>query len=54
MKTFEKWRPSKELVSLKGSEKILAKDMSSNIDESDLDVPTFMRKSSFHHEMPGD
>jgi cell division protein FtsZ len=44
--SYDKWRPSKELVSLKGSDKILSKDMSSCVDENDLDVPTFMRKTS--------
>jgi cell division protein FtsZ len=43
--SYDRWRPSKEIVSLKGSEKILAKKLSTNVDENDLDVPTFMRKS---------
>lgn len=43
--SYEKWRPSKEVFPLRGSEKILSKKTSSNIDENDLDVPTFMRKS---------
>jgi cell division protein FtsZ len=42
--SYDRWRPSKEIVSLKGSEKILAKELSTSVDEHDLDVPTFMRK----------
>ncbi|MEF9475770.1 MAG: cell division protein FtsZ, partial [Candidatus Mariimomonas ferrooxydans] len=42
---YNKWRPSREMVSLKGSEKILSKNKLANIDEDDLDVPTFIRKS---------
>ena len=44
MPSYDKWRPSREMVSLKGSEKILDKSSIPNADENDLDVPTFMRK----------
>ncbi len=43
MSTYDKWRPSRDIVSLKGSEKILAKNIDSNCGD-DLDIPTFMRK----------
>jgi cell division protein FtsZ len=50
MPSYNKWRPSREVVALKGSEKILSKDMSLNVNENDLDVPTFMRKSTYSHD----
>jgi len=43
--TYEKWRPSKESFPLKGSERILSKDLSTGLDKDDLDIPTFMRKT---------
>lgn len=43
---YAKWRPSGEALALKGSEKILAKNMPSNGDKDDLDIPTFMRKQT--------
>lgn len=52
MPSYDKWRPSREVISLKGSEKILSKDMSLNVDENNLDVPTFMRKSTSDHDSP--
>jgi len=53
MPSYDKWRPSREVFSLKGSEKILSKKISQGIDESDLDVPTFMRKTGFSHNSSG-
>lgn len=44
MPSYDKWRPSREVIALKGSERLLSKDIGLNINESDLDVPTFMRK----------
>ncbi len=42
---YEKWRPSREAAVLKGAEKILAKSTLLNGND-ELDIPTFMRKSS--------
>ncbi len=51
MTSFEKWRPSRELSSLKSSSRILSnttlQESSSRMSESDLDIPTFMRKSTY-------
>lgn len=44
MPSYDKWRPSREVFALKGSERLLSKDIGLNINESNLDVPTFMRK----------
>lgn len=52
--SYDKWRPAREALILKGSKKILSKNMSSDVDENDLDVPTFMRRSSFSHNPSGD
>ncbi len=49
MPTYDKWRPAREAISLKGSEKILAKDISSNENKTDFDVPAFMRKFTFNN-----
>lgn len=47
MPSYKKWRPSREAMVLKGSERILSKDidLSLKIDENDLDIPTFIRKT---------
>jgi cell division protein FtsZ len=50
MKSYEKWAPSRGIVSLKEAEKILSKEVTSSIDKNDLDIPTFMRKSAYNHE----
>jgi len=47
MPSYDMWRPSKEVFMLKGSEKILSKEMSFNLDQTDLNIPTFMRKAGF-------
>ncbi|MEN8263013.1 MAG: cell division protein FtsZ [Nitrospirota bacterium] len=51
MPEYDKWRPSREVNTLKGSSRILSKETSveSNGDNSEsyLDVPTFMRKNNF-------
>lgn len=54
MPSYDKWRLSKEVVALKGSEKILSKDMSLNVSEDFLDVPTFMRNPTFSKNPLGD
>jgi cell division protein FtsZ len=54
IKTFDRWKPAKEIVSLKGAEKILSKEMFPGVDKEDLDVPTFMRRSSFPEETPSE
>jgi cell division protein FtsZ len=46
MPSYEKWRPSRDVHIIKGSEKTLLKDPVQV--ENNLDVPTFLRKSSFH------
>ncbi len=48
MPSYDKWRPSRETNALKGSNRVLSKDILQNNDETDLDVPTFIRKSSFN------
>lgn len=54
MNSYDKWKPSRGIGSLKSTEKILSKEvisnMDKNIDKNDLDIPTFMRKSAFNHE----
>ncbi len=47
MPSYDRWRPSREIVALKGSEKILSKARISDVGEDDLDVPTFMRKPGY-------
>ncbi len=53
MPAYDKWKPSREPSIMKGSSRILTKDSMKdsmkeiNSEESYLDVPTFMRKSSF-------
>jgi cell division protein FtsZ len=54
MPSYDRWRPSREVFSLRGSEKILSKGVSLNVDENDIDVPTFMRKSCFNHNFSAD
>lgn len=48
--SYERWRPSREINTLKGSSKILSKEILENGDESDIDVPAFIRKSGFSVE----
>lgn len=50
MPSYERWRPSKEALTLKGSKRILSKEIPEDmaVDENDLDIPTFMRKSTFN------
>ncbi|MBI4654127.1 MAG: cell division protein FtsZ [Nitrospirae bacterium] len=49
MPSYERWRPSGESVTLKGSERILSKRVldAPAIDEKNLDTPTFMRKPEY-------
>ncbi len=50
MPSYERWRPSRETLTLKGSKRILSKEVPEDvaIDENDLDIPTFIRKSTFN------
>jgi cell division protein FtsZ len=48
MPSYEKWRPSRDINTLKGSNRILSKETIKESDENYLDVPTFMRKNSLH------
>ncbi|MBI5409029.1 MAG: cell division protein FtsZ [Nitrospirae bacterium] len=47
MPSYDKWRPSKDINTLKGSHRLLSKDTLKLEDENYLDVPTFMRKNGF-------
>jgi cell division protein FtsZ len=44
MPSYEKWRPSREVNTLKGSNRILSKDMID--DENVLEIPAFMRRAN--------
>ncbi len=44
MPSYDKWRPSRDVTTLKGSSRVLAKDMLTDDNEIYLDVPTFMRR----------
>ncbi len=46
MPSYDKWRPSREVNTLKGANRVLSKDMKKNSEEY-LDIPTFMRKDDF-------
>ncbi len=48
MPAYDKWRTSKDVFTLKGSDKILSKETSLNLNPEDLDIPTFMRKGAFN------
>ncbi len=54
MTSYDRWRPSRDVSSLKGSHRLLSKATLKENDEipeeSYLDVPTFMRNSSFKEE----
>jgi cell division protein FtsZ len=50
MPSYDKWRPSKDISTLKGSYRVLSKETLKENDESYLDVPTFMRKNGFATE----
>jgi cell division protein FtsZ len=52
MPSYEKWRPSRDVSTLKGSRRVLAKDTMTDESETHLDIPTFMRKNSITE--PGD
>ncbi len=45
MPSYDKWRPAKEVNTLKGSSRLLSKDVMMESSENYLDVPTFMRKN---------
>lgn len=44
MPSYDKWRPNREVTTLKGSAKVLSKDISVD-DENILEIPTFMRRA---------
>jgi cell division protein FtsZ len=46
MPSYDKWRPSRDINTLKGSNKVLAKEVMQDAG-GDLDIPTFMRRSGF-------
>ncbi len=48
MPSYDKWRPSRDVNTLKGSNRVLSKDTLKESDENYLDIPTFIRKDSFH------
>ena len=48
MPSYDKWRPSREVNTLKGSGSVLSKDTKSS--EDYFDIPTFMRKRGFSEE----
>ncbi len=52
MPSYDKWRPSREASTLKGSSRILSKATlkENRKDEEDLEVPTFMRKNGIHNQ----
>jgi cell division protein FtsZ len=54
MPSYDKWRPARELSSLKGANRILSKTAMKRADDGVLDIPTFMRKSSADHEKEKD
>jgi hypothetical protein len=45
MPSYDKWRPSRDVNTLKGSSRVLSKDTLTDDSEIYLDVPTFMRKN---------
>jgi len=45
MPSYDKWRPSRDVNTLKGSSRVLSKDTFTDDREIYLDVPTFMRKN---------
>lgn len=45
MPSYDKWRPSRDVHTLKGSSRVLAKDTLTDDSEMYLDVPTFIRKN---------
>ncbi|GBE04230.1 cell division protein FtsZ [bacterium BMS3Abin09] len=48
MPSYDKWRPSRDVNTLKGSARVLSKDTKGS--EDYLDIPTFMRKDDFSEE----
>jgi cell division protein FtsZ len=50
MPSYDKWRPARELSSLKGANRVLSKTTMKRDDDGVLDIPTFMRKSSADYE----
>ncbi len=48
MPSYDKWRPSRDVNTLKGSTRVLSKEMGKS--EDYLDIPTFMRKNNFSEE----
>lgn len=53
MPSYDKWRPRREVNTLKGSGRFLSKETLTDDNEIYLDVPTFMRKNGINeHEAP--
>jgi cell division protein FtsZ len=50
MTSYNKWRPAGDVSSLRGSNKILAKTLTPDNGDGDLDIPTFMRKPEIGKE----
>lgn len=50
MPSYDKWRPSREVSTLKGSSRVLSKNMITDDNEIYLDVPTFMRRNGVSEE----
>ena len=54
MQSYEKWRPSREVKPLKGSNRLLSKNVTNEGtyanagDDNYLDVPTFMRNNGLN------
>jgi len=45
MPSYDKWRPSRDVNTLKGTSRLLSKELMIESSENYLDVPTFMRKN---------
>ncbi len=54
MPSYNKWRPAREINTLKESNKILSKEPLHAEDAHNLDVPTFMRKPGLNNDSSGD
>lgn len=50
MPSYDKWRPARDVTSLKGSGKILSKGVAQD-DDKVFEIPTFMRRSNYSKEV---
>jgi cell division protein FtsZ len=48
--TLDRWKPSREAATFKGSGRVLAKETFTDDNELYLDVPTFMRKNGYNEK----